>query len=255
MMEEVERLRRIAEFGVAPLSSPLLAAIGDELPKNLVQCDLHIGVYGVFAVGKFPSVAEKKPAHIAAAEAERARRVAEYGTGPVPSPCRTAVVDELPRNLLQCYVPDEPVGAFAVGSFPAPPAPRRSEQEVAAEDERARRVAERGTGLVVSPCCQAVKDELPRNLVSCDLCHTEYGVFALKSVVKTYQEDVKRPSGVQQLIQDDKAEPEHAPFGEEYRQEEDAMRKVLSDCALSLLSSSPTSVTASASVGNLLALY
>ena len=145
MMEEIERLRRIGEFGVAPLSSPLLAAVRDELPKNLVQCDLHVDVFGVFEVGKFPSRVEKKPAHIAASEAERARRVAEYGTGPVPSPCRTAVADELPRNLVQCYVP-EPVGIFAVGTFPAPAAQLlpRSKPAVAAEEERARRVAERG---------------------------------------------------------------------------------------------------------------
>ena len=68
----------------------LLAKICAAVPKKLVQCDLEITATGAFAVGS-QGVAPKRPATIAAMEAERARRVQTNGLKPLVSPL--AVVD------------------------------------------------------------------------------------------------------------------------------------------------------------------
>mmetsp|Transcript_16124 Transcript_16124/g.65134 ORF Transcript_16124/g.65134 Transcript_16124/m.65134 type:complete len:335 (-) Transcript_16124:1290-2294(-) len=74
------------------------------VPTKLVQCDLGLTPTGAFCVGTFaaPKAYQPRPAAVALAEAERARRVAAHGTRPVVSPTLQAVGAELPRNLVSC---------------------------------------------------------------------------------------------------------------------------------------------------------
>jgi len=109
----------------------------------------------------------------------------------------------------------------------------------------------------VSPTLQAVGAELPRNLVSCDLALTACGAFATRSTVPSSKVLLKTAvqSGLARLLDDDDDAPSVAllPKAASIASFDAFPPKPPAD-APPQLSSSPTSVTASASVGDLRAL-
>ena len=50
---EVERIRRISQYGVGTWPSPCYSAIASELPRNVMQCDAARDDVGAFAVGTY----------------------------------------------------------------------------------------------------------------------------------------------------------------------------------------------------------
>lgn len=155
-------------------------------------------------------------------EQERARRICEFGTKPLVSVLCQRIKRELPRNMVQAMT-ETPTGAFAVGSFPCA-FPKLPPHLAACEQERQRRVQTHGVHPLPSPLSAI---DIPVNLCVCDMARTPYGAFATSSSVSFYDDS------------DD---------------DDDIMPMAKAASANNLLSTSPTSVTASASVGDLRAL-
>eukprot|EP00634_Sargassococcus_sp_CCMP2135_P013184 CAMPEP_0198649402 /NCGR_PEP_ID=MMETSP1467-20131203/4244_1 /TAXON_ID=1462469 /ORGANISM="unid. sp., Strain CCMP2135" /LENGTH=189 /DNA_ID=CAMNT_0044385187 /DNA_START=86 /DNA_END=655 /DNA_ORIENTATION=- len=174
-------------------------------------------------------------------EAERARRVAE-DTLEWRKPALRELCAAIPKNLVQCDPQLTAVGAFAVGPQ-AVSFSKRPPTVAAMERERARRVQVYGTGAVKVPV-----PDLPRNMISCDLALSAIGVYATSVVVKE--------SGIGAAL---KEEHDHedtvvVETTVETTNLTTTKKARSSNDFFALLSTSPTSVTASSSVGDLCAI-
>ena len=231
---ELERIRRVSAHGVGAVASKTCQTIKKELPRNLVACDNTREAAGAYAVGSFKTAAGKRPATTVAAEAERLRRVSVHGCTPVASKTCQTIKQELPRNLVACDNTKDAAGAYAVGAYKTA-AGKRPPAAAAAEAERLRRVSIHGVAPRASKTCEAIKKELPRNLVACDNTKDAAGAYAVGNVVVPR---VAPASGLTFLLALDKA------AADDEASSESSLRASKSYDRLDLLSSSPTSVTA-----------
>eukprot|EP00633_Aureoumbra_lagunensis_P001515 CAMPEP_0197286114 /NCGR_PEP_ID=MMETSP0890-20130614/1576_1 /TAXON_ID=44058 ORGANISM="Aureoumbra lagunensis, Strain CCMP1510" /NCGR_SAMPLE_ID=MMETSP0890 /ASSEMBLY_ACC=CAM_ASM_000533 /LENGTH=192 /DNA_ID=CAMNT_0042754255 /DNA_START=65 /DNA_END=643 /DNA_ORIENTATION=+ len=163
----------------------------------------------------------------------------------------------LPKNIVQCDLQLSALGIFAVGTYRAPIAVKKCFVDVLAEKERNRRVSVYGTSPQVSYCNELIKSEIPRNLLTLDTCRCATGVFAVSSRLPRLKQD---QSCLSKLLEENSADKETTSptllfkkaasindFHLKATDKEDQNN-------LALLSTSPTSVIASHSVGDLVAL-